>query len=447
MSPLAGPFGDKPYRRSDQRAKGFRRRETQKGRQADARTARQDVMDETTTPERGSAHRAGEVFQAFLLQGLTAFGGPVAHIGYFRREFVERRGWLSDAAFADLLALAQFLPGPASSQLGMAIGLRRAGYAGLLAAWAGFTLPAGLAMIALGDLASTLNTGWSDGVLHGLQIAAAAVVLQALIAMAQTLATGPIRAGIAIGGAAGLLLAHGPIAQLLALVAGGLFGLLLLREPAPTVPDDPETRTVPTPVAATALAVFALLLGLLPSLAAVLNDPTLGLASVFYRAGALVFGGGHVVLPLLQGEVVGRGWLDRGTFMGGYGLVQALPGPLFSFAGFVGAAQTVAPGGMRGGLVALIAIFLPSLLLVLGLLPFWDRLKVQPAARAALAGLNAVVVGVLAAALWNTALATAIHRTSDWALVGAAYLFLSVARLPPWLVVLGFAALVGVFTR
>jgi chromate transporter len=399
-------------------------------------------MDETPTP-----NRAWEVFGAFLAQGLTAFGGPVAHIGYFRREFVERRAWLSEGAFADLLALAQFLPGPASSQLGMAIGLRRAGYLGLIAAWVGFTLPAGVAMVALAYLAPRLAVGWGDGVLHGLQLAAAAVVLNALVAMARTLAVGPIRAGIAIGAAVGLFVAPGPVSQILALIAGGLFGLGLLREAGSTEPDDPATQRVSPAASAGALTVFVLLLGVLPFLAALLDSPSLGLASVFYRTGALVFGGGHVVLPMLQSEIVGRGWLDPDSFIGGYGAVQALPGPLFSFAGFVGAAQQVAPGGWRGGLVAIVAIFLPSLLLVVGVLPFWDRLKTQPAARGALAGVNAVVVGVLAAALWNPVLMTAVRRPSDWALVAGAYVFLAVAKLPPWLVVILFAVAVGLATR
>jgi len=372
----------------------------------------------------------------------------VAHISYFRREFVERRAWLSEAAFADLLALANFLPGPASSQLGMAIGLRRGGYLGMLAAWLGFTLPAGAAMIGLAYATPQLTQTLGRGYIHGLQIAVAAVVLQALVAMARTLAVGPIRAGIAIGAAAGLIYAEGgPVAQILALAAGGVFGLAFLREPVDAPPDDPDTRKVPTPVAVAALILFAVLLASLPVLAGVLDDPTLGLASVFYRAGALVFGGGHVVLPLLQSEIVDRGWLDQNSFLGGYGAVQALPGPLFSFAGFVGAAQQVAPGGWRGGLVALAAIFLPGMLLVLGVLPFWDRLKALPVARAALSGVNAAVVGVLAAALWSPVLTTAIHRPSDWALAAGAFVFLAVARLPPWLVVLAFAATVGFFGR
>jgi chromate transporter len=374
----------------------------------------------------------------------------VAHLGYFRREFVERRGWLSEAAFADLLALSQFLPGPASSQLGMAIGLRRAGYLGLLAAWVGFTLPAAVVMIGLAYLAPHLAASWGEGWLHGLKIAAAAVVLQALVAMARTLAVGPIRAGMAIGAAAGLIIAAGggPVAQILALAAGALFGLAFLRdEPVPAIPDDAATHKVTPLAAAGALIVFALVLGGLPFLAAWLQNPTLGLASVFYRTGALVFGGGHVVLPLLQSEIVGRGWLDQDTFLAGYGAVQALPGPLFSFAGFVGAAQGIAPGGWAGGLVALAAIFLPSTLLVVGVLPFWDRLKGRPAARGALAGVNAVVVGVLAAALWNPMLTSTIGRPADWALLAAAFVFLAAARLPPWLVVIGFSVVTGLLLR
>jgi chromate transporter len=404
-------------------------------------------MDETSAPSRAGPHPAGEVFQAFLTQGLTAFGGPAAHIAYFRREFVERRAWLSEAAFADLVAFTQFVPGAQSSQLGMAIGLRRAGYLGLLAAGVGFALPAGAAMIGLAYLAPLITASWGLGVLHGLQIAAAAVVLQAVVAMARSLAVGPIRAGIAIGAAAGLTIAHGPVAQILALAAGAAFGLFMLREPGPVVPDEPApAHQVPPVVSGSALSVFVLLLGLLPFLAAWQGDPTLGLASVFYRTGALVFGGDHLVLPLLQSEVVSRGWLDQDAFLGGYGAVQALPGPLFGFAGFVGASQQVAPGGWQGGLAALVSILLPSLLLVLGVLPFWDRLRALAGAHAAVAGVSAVAVGVLGAALWNPVLTTAIQRPSDWALLAGAYVFLAVARLPAWLVVLGFAVLVGVFS-
>jgi chromate transporter len=397
------------------------------------------------------ASRAKAVFLAFLRQGFTAFGGPVAHLGYFRREFVERRAWLSEGAFADILALCQFLPGPASSQLAMAIGLRRAGWLGLIAAWLGFTLPAAAAMIALAYLAPWLSDTWGGGWRHGLKVAAAAIVAQALVAMARTLARGPIRAGMAIGAGGGLILApvflaHGTsaMAQIFALLTGAAFGYGLLRdEAAPETPDLADERAPAYGPAIAALAVFGLLLAGLPFAAAALHQPTIGLASVFFRTGALVFGGGHVVLPLLQSEIVGRGWLDRDTFLTGYGAVQALPGPLFSFAAFVGAAQNVAASGWVGGLVAVTAIFLPSLLLVAGVLPFWDQLKLQPAARGALAGVNAVVVGLLAAALWDPVLMSAVRRPSDWALVAAAYVFLAVAKLPAWMVVIGFAVATG----
>lgn len=385
-----------------------------------------------------------DVFLAFLKQGLTAFGGPVAHLGYFRREFVERRGWVSEAACADLIALAHFLPGPASSQVGMAIGLRQAGALGALAAFVGFTLPAAVAMIAFALVSPGLMLRYGDGWLHGLKIAAAAVVLQALIQMARTLAVGPIRAGMAIGAGVGLFLVQGAAAQIAALAAGGLFGLAFLRDlPGETAPD--SDSGLETQGALTALGLFAALLVGLPLLASLLQNPGLGLASVFYRTGALVFGGGHVVLPLLEREIVDRGWLDQETFLAGYGAVQALPGPLFSFAGFVGAAQRYGPGGVVGGLIAVFSIFLPSLLLVAGVLPFWDRLKREGWARGLVAGVGATVVGVLAAALWDPVLIETIRRPADWALFAGAFIFLAVAQLPPWLVVAGFAVATGVF--
>lgn len=390
---------------------------------------------------------AFEVFSAFLIQGLTAFGGPAAHIGYFRRAFVEKRGWLSEAHFADLVALAHVLPGPASSQIGMAIGLRQAGLAGALAAFAGFTLPAATAMIAFALFLPEITRFIGDGWLHGLMVAAAAVVLQAVVQMARTLAVGPVRAGLAIGAAIGLVVAQGPLAQISVLIAGGLAGLLILREPAGPLASEPAASQVDRQSGAIALGLFALLLIGLPLLASLLANPGLGLASVFYRTGSLVFGGGHVVLPLLEREVVGRGWLDHETFLAGYGFVQALPGPLFSFAGFVGAAQTYGPRGVIGGLIALFAIFLPSLLLVVGVLPFWERVRRQPWAIGVSAGLGATVVGVLAATLWDPVLMTAVRRPADWALVAAAYVFLAVARAPPWMVVIGFALATAVFVR
>jgi chromate transporter len=388
-----------------------------------------------------------DVFLAFLRQGLTAFGGPTAHLGYFRREFVERRRWISEAAFADLLALCHFLPGPASSQMGMAIGLRTAGLGGAMAAFAGFTLPAAAAMLLFAEISPDISRRFGDGWLHGLQVAAAAVVLQAVVSMARNLAVGPVRAGMAIGAFLGLFFVQGPAALVAALAAGALFGFALLREePVQPAPDD-AAQAVDPQSALMALGVFALLLVGLPFAASLLHNTGLGLASVFYRTGSLVFGGGHVVLPLLEREVVDRRGLDQDTFLAGYGVVQALPGPLFSFAAYVGSAQRYGPGGVTGGLIALFAIYLPSLLLITGVLPFWDRLKREGWARGAVAGVGATVVGVLAAALWNPVLMTAVRRPADWALVAAAFVFLQVARLPPWLVVLGFAVATGVFLR
>jgi chromate transporter len=264
--------------------------------------------------------------------------------------------------------------------------------------------------------------------------------------MARTLAAGPLRAGMAIGAAAGLIMVQGPIAQIAALIAGGLFGLALLRDSTPDIPpDDAAAQAVDPQSALISLGVFALLLVGLPLAASLLQNTGLGLASVFYRTGSLVFGGGHVVLPLLEREVVERHWLGQETFLAGYGLTQALPGPLFSFAAYVGAQQTYGPNGVTGGLIALFAIFLPSLLLITGVLPFWDRLKREAWARALVAGVGATVVGVLAAALWDPVLMTAVKVPTDWALVLAAFVFLQVARLPPWLVVIGFAVATGVF--
>lgn len=394
-----------------------------------------------TAPRDTSGARVREVFVAFLIQGLTAFGGPVAHLAYFRKAFVEKRGWLSEASFADLLALAHFLPGPSSSQLGMAIGLRRAGVAGAVAAWIGFTLPAALAMIMLGLAASGLSSRFGDGWVHGLQVAAAAIVLQALVTMARTLARGPIAAGIAIGAAIGLVITQGPVAQIFALVAAGVFGAIMLRGSAPPAPEGEVGVHVAPKLATSCLIAFTVLLVALPLAASLLGSHQLGMASVFYRTGALVFGGGHVVLPLLETEVVERGWMGQDLFLAGYGLMQALPGPLLAFAGFVGASQT----GVLGGVLATLAIFLPSLLLIVGALPYWDQLKTVPAARAALAGVNAAVVGLLAAALWNPLLMTAVRNPGDWALVAGAFIFLAVAKLPPWAVVVMFAVGVGVF--
>lgn len=386
-----------------------------------------------------------QVFLAFLRQGLTAFGGPVAHLGHFRSEFVEKRRWLTEASYADLLALAHMLPGASSTQVGMAIGMRQAGLVGALAAFAGFTLPAAVIMIALVRYAPLITAHVGAGWLHGVMVAAAAVVLYAVVQMARTLAVGPVRAGLALGAAFGLIVVQGPVAQVMVLAAGGLFGLGLLRDETTSPASDGLQPAVDTHSAAIALGVFVLMLVGLPLAAVLLGNPGLGLAGVFYRTGALAFGGEHVVLPLLQREVVDRGWIDQRSFLSGYGLAQALPGPLFSFAGYVGAGQRFGPGGAVGAAIALFAISLPGLLLITGVLPFWDRLKRQPWAHGLSAGLGATVVGVLAATLWDPLLMSAVRRPADWALVAAAYVFLAIAKAPPWLVVIGFAVATAVF--
>lgn len=385
-------------------------------------------------------HPAVEVLRAFLALGLTSFGGPVAHLGYFREAFVVRRRWLTEETYADLVALCQFLPGPASSQVGMAIGLRRAGYLGMAAAWVGFTLPSALVMlgIALGvqALAVTGDEGW----LLGLKAAAVAVVAQAVLGMARTLATGLPRASIAVAALALVLLAPSAATQVAAIVLGALVGLLWITPGV--VPVDTQSGAVPVRRRAALgalLAWVALLLGL-PVVAALVQDPALDLADSFYRAGSLVFGGGHVVLPLLEAETVGTGLVGHGDFLAGYGAAQALPGPLFTFATYLGA---LVPGQspVVGAVVATFAIFAPSALLVVAGLPSWERLRGSSRARRALAGAGAAVVGLLAAALYDPVITQGITGAGTLALAALALVALHVWRAPPWVVVAGASGL------
>jgi len=387
--------------------------------------------------------RPFEVFMAFLVQGLTAFGGPIAHLGYFRTEFVERRKWLSEADYADLVAMCQFLPGPASSQVGMGIGLMRAGHAGLLAAWLGFTLPSALLMLtfALGMQAwgTALGSGW----LHGLKIAAVAVVATAVLSMFRSLAPDRLRASLAVAAAAFVLVFPNAWSQVAALLIGGLIGLFALRQAtAPTSQGMGFTGSRAVAIGALA-AFFALLIGL-PILAAT-GDPTIGLIDIFYRAGALVFGGGHVVLPLLQADIVTPGLLTSDTFLAGYGAAQAVPGPLFTFGTYLGAAIGVGGNPFNGALIATLAIFLPAMLLVLGCLPFWSALRSRPLAQAGLMGVNAAVVGLLLAALYDPVWTAAILRPVDFAVAAAAFLLLFRWSLPPVLVV-ALCAITGALT-
>lgn len=384
------------------------------------------------------------VFRIFLQLGLTSFGGPVAHLGYFRTEFIERRQWLSDRAYADLVALCQFLPGPASSQVGMALGYLRAGHAGALAAWLGFTLPSALLLMALAWGLLQHAGGWPAGLLQGLKVAALAVVAQAVWGMGRQLCTDRLRLSIMALACCTVLALPGTWVQVAVIALAGLAGRCWIAPKANTPHD-----TLPVPMrrrtGALWLGMFALLLLGLPLLAVTVPGPLTAVVDVFYRAGSLVFGGGHVVLPLLQAEVVPRGWIDHDNFMAGYGAAQAVPGPLFTFAAFVGTAMGSVPGPVSGtmtGLVALIAIFVPAWLLVIGALPFWAQLRRLPQAQAALAGINAAVVGLLLAALYTPVWTGAVDGPQDFGLALLALLALMAWRAPPWAVV-GACALAG----
>jgi chromate transporter len=374
------------------------------------------------------------VFWAFLRLGLTSFGGPVAHLGYFRGEFVERRRWLDEPTFVDIVALCQFLPGPASSQTGLMIGLSRAGYGGALAAWLGFTTPSALAMVLFAFAAPALTHALGGGWMHGLRLAAVAVVAQAVLAMLRSLAPDRVRASLAVAAALAALWAPSAYIQL-AVIAGGLLigGFVLRAEPGQQRPALPAM--VGHRIGALSLAVFAVLLVGLPLAAGLTGDHGLDLFARFYRVGSLVFGGGHVVLPLLQTEVVSPGWMSQSAFLSGYGAAQAVPGPLFTFAAYLGAAMGPAPNGWAGAAICLFGIFLPSFFLIVGVAPFWNVLRGRREAQGALMGANAAVVGLLAAALYNPVWTSAVATPTDVGLVLVAFLLLAAWRTPPWLVV------------
>lgn len=388
-------------------------------------------------PSRGLEAPVGtvaEVFTAFLKLGLISFGGPVAHIGYFNDEFVLRRKWLTAAAYAEIVALCQFLPGPASSQVGFTIGLSRARLPGAIAAFLGFTLPSAILMVlfayGLKEMGDISDAAW----LHGLKLAAVAVVGQAVIVMARLLCPDPIRILIAASAAAVVTFVPSVVGQVGAIALGGLLGIRMLKGG-----EDGQTVELPAGVskvtAHAALAAFIVILMALP-FAAQSGHLVIALADSFTRAGALVFGGGHVVLPLLQDAVVAPGWLPMESFLAGYGAAQALPGPLFTFAGFLGAAIA----GPWGALVCLGAIFLPSFLLIVGVLPYWAAVRRHAVAGAGLKGVNAAVVGLLAAALYNPIIPSAIEGPFDAGLAAVLLALLMLARAPSWLIVLLGAA-------
>lgn len=378
------------------------------------------------------------VFWIFLRLGLTSFGGPIAHLGYFRQELVVRRQWLTERSYADLVALCQFLPGPASSQVGIALGLSRSGYAGALAAWAGFTLPSAVVLMLFAQGITHYGDALPTGVLHGLKVVAVAVVAQAVWGMARNLCPDVPRITTMVAATCAVLLVPSVWVQVGVMALAAVVGLRWCKPP-PGQAHDPLPMAIGPRAGAFWLALFfALLIGL-PLWAGASAHQTLALVDAFYRAGALVFGGGHVVLPLLQAEVVPTGWVGNDAFLAGYGAAQAVPGPLFTFAAFLGAAMQQPPTGWLGGLVALLAIFAPSFLLVLGALPFWERLRGHTRTQAALAGTNAAVVGLLLAALYQPVWTNAIHTPPDFGLALVAWVALMFWKWPPWLVVLGSA--------
>ena len=424
----------------------------------------ENPVDGEGWPSTGAARRGGagasagaaEVLRAFLKLGLLSFGGPVAHIGYFRQEFVLRRRWLDDAAFTELVGLCQFLPGPASSQLGFSIGLSRAGYLGGLAAWTGFTLPSAIAMLLLALGADAAFRGSSavasvaTGLVHGLKLVAVAIVAQAVWGMARTLCPDRQRAGIALAAAVVVSTGASSMLQIAVLLCGGMAGYWFCRTlacaaglpitPAAQilVPRSPSAAPVSRLAGSVSLGLFASLLIGLPLLR---GWPTAALFDAFYRSGALVFGGGHVVLPLLREAFVAPGWVSDDVFLAGYGAAQAVPGPLFSFASYLGAIAAPATHRVAGAILGLVGIFLPGMLILLGTIPFWDQFRAQTGAQSFIRGVNAAVVGLLGAALYNPIWTSSVKTAEDIGMVLIGFVLLTVWRAPPLLIViLGAAA-------
>ena len=379
-----------------------------------------------------------EVLGASLRLGLTSFGGPIAHLGYFHEEYVVRRRWIGEAHYADLVALCQFLPGPASSQVGMAIGIMRAGLLGGIVAWLGFTLPSAVALVAFAyglQATGVTDAGW----LHGLKVVAVAVVAQAVWGMARTLAADRACASIAIVAALAVLASRTAVTQVLVILAAGALGWQFLSTPGASTAMG-RSRLIGKGVAIASLGLFLGLLVALPVARHLAPGQALAVFDSFYRAGSLVFGGGHVVLPLLQAEVVPPGWVTNEEFIAGYGAAQAVPGPLFTFSAYLGAVMHEPPNGWIGGTWALVAVFLPGFLLIVGALPFWEGLRFRPDVQAALRGINAAVVGLLLAALFDPVWSSAIKGHGDFGLALVAFGLLMFWRVPPWLVVMITAA-------
>jgi len=382
--------------------------------------------------DRGSAL---EVLRVFLRLGLSSFGGPIAHIGYFRDEFVTRRRWLDEQAYADLVALCQFLPGPASSQVGFSIGLMRAGYAGGLAAWTGFTLPSAIALVLFAYGVGALGGPVGTGLLHGLKLVAVAIVAQAVWGMARSLCPDRERASIAAVAALIILFSPSSPAQIAAILLGAIAGLILCRA-APAPAEGHVAMPVSRGAGVIALAAFSILLACVLLLAGRLPSQGFDLFAAFYRSGALVFGGGHVVLPLLREAFVSPGWIGDDAFLAGYGAAQAVPGPLFTFSAYLGALVTPQPHGVAGAVLGLFGIFLPGILILVGTLPFWDAFRRRPGAQAAMRGVNAAVVGLLGAALYDPVWTNSVKAPGDFAIALVGFVLLVAWRAPPLIVVL-----------
>jgi chromate transporter len=401
-----------------------------------------DTISETNTAAPARPGSPLEVLRVFLKLGLTCFGGPIAHIGYFRDEFVVRRKWIDEHAYADLVGLCQFLPGPASSQVGFSIGLMRAGYLGALAAWTGFTLPSAALLVLFAYGAGALQGPVGQGLLHGLKLTAVAIVAQAVWGMARNLCPDRERASIAVVAALIILFSTASIAQIGAIILGGLAGLWLCRSDA-SAPSGHVEMPVSRSVGLVALAGFFLLLAGLPLLRGATGSSGVALFDAFYRSGALVFGGGHVVLPLLREAFVAPGWVTDDAFLAGYGAAQAVPGPLFTFAAYLGTVVSPEPHGLAGAVLGLISIFLPGILILLGALPFWDSFRKRAGAQAAMRGVNAAVVGVLGAAFYDPVWTSSVHSTQDFGIALVGFVLLVAWRAPP-LVVVAFSAAAGV---
>jgi chromate transporter len=406
---------------------------------------RNDAKDFAAPPVAVMKSQTGlplEVLRVFLKLGVSSFGGPIAHIGYFREEFVVRRSWLDEQAFVDLVALCQFLPGPASSQVGFSIGLMRAGYAGALAAWTGFTLPSAIILVLFAYGAGALSGPAGTGVLHGLKLVAVAIVAQAVWGMARTLCPGRERASIAVLSALIILFSSSSLAQIGTILLGGILGLWLCRN-APPMAEGHIAMPVSRRAGLLALAAFFILLIGLPVLQALNGSPGVALFDAFYRSGALVFGGGHVVLPLLREAFVAPGWVSDDAFLAGYGAAQAVPGPLFTFAAYLGAVVKPSPHGVAGAALGLFGIFLPGILILLGALPFWDSFRTRIEAQSVMRGVNAAVVGLLGAALYNPLWTSSVKTPGDFGVALVGFVLLSVWRAPPLVVVI-VSALEGI---